>query len=183
MMYRSFWLLLISLTLLTGAINPSAPVYQEVVEAGVPLAELRRSTIAYLQAADQEKSKRHRNQWRANADSTQFTFDSDFLLYNRKAVKHPIGQVTYRTTVDLKEGKYRYTADSAFFQEYHRNRYSRYVPSRRHPVAWEQAQLELSEKEQQRAYRTLDTQFQALQSFIQAHIQMANATPTTDQEW
>ena len=184
MTFCAFFLSLTSLAGLTAPPPPSAPVYQEVVEVGeLPLAELRRSTIAYLRAADEEKPKRQRKQWHADADSSTFTYEGTFLLYNRKAVKHPIGEVTYRTTIDLKQGKYRYTADSAYFQEYRRNRYGRYVPSRSRPVAWEQARQPLSEKEQQRAYRALTTRFQALQHFVQAHIQVANATPTTNEEW
>ena len=183
-MYRLLQLCVCFLLLIGATVPPHTPVYQEVVTVGdLPLDQLRRSTVAYLRAVDQEKPKRHRHRWHANVDSTTFTFDSDLLLYNRKAVKHPLGEVTYRTTIDLKVGKYRYTADSAYFREYRRNRYSRYVPSRRPPVAWERAQLELSEKEQQRVYRTFNTRFQALRNFMQAHIQVATATPTTDQDW
>ena len=183
---RMFRLLLLSLVtvVLVAAIQPVNSLLQEVVAVDeLPLAELRRSTVAYLRAADEEKPKRQRGQWRANADSSTFTYEADFLLYNRKAVKHPIGEVTYRSTINLKEGKYRYTADSAYFQEYRRNRYSRYVPSRSRPVAWEQAKQQLSEKEQQRAYRTLSTRFQAFQNFVEAYVQVASATPAADQDW
>lgn len=160
-----------------------APVYQEIVAAELPLAELRRGTVAYLHAVDNEKPKRQRGEWQANADSTQFTYESDFLLYNRKAVKHPIGEITYRTTIDLKDGKYRYTADSAYFQAYRRDRYSRYGPSRGPAVAWETVRPELSDKEQQRAFKVFDARFHALKNFMQAQAQLVNAAPTTSEDW
>ena len=177
-------LLVVSLLFINATVPHYAPVYQEIATAKLPLPELRRGTVAYLQAIDNEKPKRQRGEWYANADSTQFTYESDFLLYNRKAVKHPIGEITYRTTIHLKEGKYRYTADSAYFQEYRRNRYSRYVPSRQPAVAWETVRTELSDKEQQRAFKVFDARFQSLKNFIQAQAQLVNAAPiTTSDDW
>ena len=159
--------------LLTSTTTPlSVPVYQEVVTvAERSIAQLRNVTVQYLQAVDKEKPKKQRGQWQANPDSTQFTFCGDFLLYNRKTVKHPLGEITYRTTIDLKEGKYRYTADSVFFQAYQRNRYSRYVPSRQPAVAWPQAQVGFSEKEQQRVLAGLTNRFQAFKNFMHAQSQ------------
>ena len=166
--------------LLVGLVGATvlSPLYQEVVTAPAQSVEqLRSATKQYLAALDKEKPKKQRGQWQANADSTQFTFADEFLLYNRKAVKHPLGQVTYRTTIDLKEGKYRYTADSAFFQEYRRDRYSRYVPSRRSPVAWEQAVASFSDKEQQRVHQTLEARFEAFREFMQSYGSLSTASP------
>lgn len=165
------------MSILTSARVSVSPLYQEVVTAVQSVEQLRRGTVQYLETLDDEKPKKQRGKWQANADSTQFTFEDDFLLYNRKAVNHPLGEVTYRTTVDLKEGKYRYTADSAFFQEYRRDRYSRYVPSRRSPVAWEQAQTALSDKERRRVHQTLDTRFQSFREFMQSHGSLTTAPP------
>ncbi len=162
---------------LTSASVFVSPLYQEVVTAGQSVDQLRRGTVHYLKALDDEKPKKQRGQWQANADSTQFTFTDNFLLYNRKAVKHPLGQLTYRTIVDLKEGKYRYTADSAFFREYRRNRYSRYVPSRHSAVAWEQANVNLSDKEQQRVHQTLEARFEAFREFMQSYGSLSTASP------
>ncbi len=175
-MFRTL-LLFALVSLLTSAQSLTIPLYQEVVTAGQSVAQLRRGTLEYLTALDDEKPKKQRGQWQANADSTQFTFSADFLLYNRKAVKHPTGQVTYRTTIDLKEGKYRYTADSAFFQEYRRNRYSRYVPSRRAPVAWEQAQSTFSDKERQRVRQTLHVRFESFREFMQSYGSLSTSPP------
>ena len=166
--------------LLVGLVGATvlSPLYQEVVTAPAQSVEqLRSATKQYLAALDKEKPKKQRGQWQANADSTQFAFADEFLLYNRKAVKHPLGQITYRTTIDLKEGKYRYTADSAFFQEYQRNRYSRYVPSRRSPVAWEQAAINFSDKEQQRIRQTLEARFEAFRKFMQSYGSLSTASP------
>lgn len=180
-MLRSFVLSLFTLFIFTGATESWVPVYREVVEAeACSLDQLRRGTVAYLEAVDQEKPKRHRGQWRANADSTQFVYDSDFLLYNRKSVKHPLGEITYRTTIDLKEGRFRYVADSAFFQQYRRDRYSRYVPARNASVAWEQARPNFSKKEQQRVFIALDTRFQSFKKFVHAQTQLAPTSPTAD---
>ncbi len=167
---------------LSSASVPISPLYQEVVTAVQSVEQLRQGTVQYLEALDDEKPKKQRGRWQANADSTQFTFVDEFLLYNRKAVKHPLGEVIYRTTVDLKEGKYRYTADSAFFQEYRRNRYSRYVPSRHSPVAWEQVQPTFSDKEQQRVHQTLDARFQAFREFIKSHGSLTTAAPD-ESDW
>lgn len=175
-------LLLVLVGTLTSASVSIVPLYQEVVTAVQSVDQLRKGTITYLEALDEEKPKKQRGQWQANADSTQFTFTADFLLYNRKAVKHPLGQLTYRTTVDLKEGKYRYTADSAFFQEYRRDRYSRYVPSRASPVAWEQAQPTLSDKERQRIHQVLDTRFQAFREFMESYGSLSTASPE-ENDW
>ena len=168
--------------LLTSATIPlNAPVYQEVVTvAELSLDQLRNNTVAYLCALDEEKRKKQRGKWKANADSTQFIFDCNFLLYNRKTVKHPLGEVTYRTTIDLKEGKYRYTADSVFFQEYRRDRYSRYVPSRQPAVSWLEVQSDFSEKEKQRVLVSLSTRFQAFSKFIHAQHQANTLSPTAD---
>ena len=177
MIFRFCFLAVITIPFTTAMLPPS-PVYQEVVEVGeLPLAQLRQHTVAYLEAVDKEKPKRQRGQWQANADSTQFFFTDDFLLYNRKSVKHPVGAITYRTTIDLKAGKYRYTADSAYFKKYDRNRYSRYVPSRGPAVVWKQAQLDLSAKEQQHALHTLDSRFQSLRDFVRARVQQTLALP------
>ena len=169
--------------LLTGATAPmSIPVYQEVVTvAEQSLDQLQGNTKRYLQALDKEKRKKQRGQWQANTDSTAFMFDSNFLLYNRKTVKHPLGEIAYRVTIDLKEGKYRYTADSVFFQSYRRNRYSRYVPSRQPATAWSKAQLDFSEKERQRVLASLDAQFQTFKQFMNTQVQSAGASPTADQ--
>ena len=175
-MFRS--LLLFALTgVLTGASISISPLYQEVVTAVQSVDQLRHGTVQYLEALDDEKPKKQREQWQANADSTQFVFTADFLLYNRKAVKHPLGQITYRTTIDLKEGKYRYTADSAFFQEYRRDRYSRYVPSRRSAVAWERAVTNFSDREKQRIRQTLATRFETFREFMQSYGSLSTASP------
>ena len=171
-------LLFALLGVLTSASVSVSPLYQEVINTPAQSVEqLRSATKQYLTTVDDEKPKKQRGKWRANADSTRFTFTTDFLLYNRRAVKHPLGQLTYRTTLELKEGKYRYTADSAFFQEYRRNRYSRYVPSRHAPVAWAQAQLALSDKEQQRVRQALDTHFQSFREFVQSYGALTTASP------
>lgn len=168
--------------ILSSASVSVSPLYQEVVTAVQSVEQLRSGTVQYLEALDNEKLKKQRGKWQANADSTQFTFTADFLIYNRKAVKHPLGEVTYRTTVDLKEGKYRYTADSAFFQAYRRNRYSRYVPSRQSAVAWAQAQANLSDKERQRVHQVLDARFQSFREFMQSHSSLTTASPN-ESDW
>ena len=172
-----FLLLFILLGVLSSASVSVSPLYQEVVTAVQSVGQLRKGTVHYLEALYEKKSKKQRGQWQANTDSTQFVFTADFLLYNRKAVKHPLGQITYRTTIDLKEGKYRYTADSAFFQEYRRNRYSRYVPSRRSPVAWEQAVASFSDKEKQRIRQTLAARFEVFREFMQSYGSLSTTSP------
>ncbi len=177
------WLLIFMVLIGGAGAAVLGPLYQQVVTTPAQsVVQLRRATKQYLAALDKEKPKKQRGQWHANADSTQFTFTADFLLYNRKAVKHPLGQITYRTRIDLKQGKYRYTADSAFFHEYQRNRYSRYVPSRRAAVAWEQAVVSFSDKEQQRVHQTLDARFEAFQEFMQSYGSLSTASPE-ESDW
>lgn len=168
--------------ILTSATTPhDTPVYQEVVTvAELSLSQLRSNTVAYLHVLDQEKRKKHRGEWQADTDSTQFTFNSNFLLYNRKTVKHPLGEITYRTTIDLKEGKYRYTADSVFFQEYRRDRYSRYVPSRRPASSWLEVQSDFSEKEKQRVLASLSTRFQSFSKFMHAQRPVNTPSPAAE---
>lgn len=175
----SIIVLFLLLTSATTLLN--APVYQEVVTVSEQsLGQLRNNTVAYLRALDEEKRKKQRGKWQAGTDSTQFTFDSNFLLYNRKTVKHPLGEVTYRTTINLKEGKYRYTADSVFFQEYRRNRYSRYIPSRQPAVSWLEVQSDFSEKEKQRVLAILSTRFQAFSKFMHTQRPINTPSPTAD---
>ena len=178
-----YYLLLswIGFVLFTNAATSPTPLYQEVVAtAGQSVDQLRSHTQHYLHALDQEKRKKQRQQWQANADSTTFTFDTHFLLYNRKTVRHPLGEITYRTTIDLKAGKYRYTADSVFFQAYRRDRYSRYVPSRQPAVAWSEALPDFSAKERQRVLVFLRTQFQAFKECMQAQSQPQAPSPTAN---
>ena len=176
-------LVLFAIALISATKPLNTPVYQEVVTvAERSVSQLQTGAIHYLQALDEEKRKKQRGKWRANADSTQFTFDSNFLLYNRKTVKHPLGEITYRTTIDLKEGKYRFTADSVFFQPYRRDRYSRYVPSRQPAVSWWQAQSDFSEKEKQRVLASLSTRFQAFSKFMQAQGQQSAGSPLAN-DW
>ena len=164
--------------LLVAATLPATNLlYQEVVSTnGQSVDQQRVFTKQYLVALDKDKPKRQRGEWQANADSTTYVFDSELLLYNRKTVKSPLGALTYRTTIELKEGKYRYTADSAFFQPYRRNRYSRYVPSREPATPWEQAQLALPEPVQQRALMTVRDRFAA---FRQAMAQQQTNLPAS----
>lgn len=75
-------------------------------------------------------------------DSSSYQFHSQSMIYNRSVLKHPVGQITYRTTIDLKEEKIRFTTDSVYFLEYTRNRYSRYVPVNTSPIPlsdWEES--------------------------------------------
>ena len=183
-MYRLLLLIGVCTLLTAVAVPTNTPLYQEVVTTtGQPVDQLRLFTQQYLAALDDSKPKRQRGEWRANADSTTFTYDSDLLLYNRKTVKSPLGELTYRTTIELKEGKYRYTADSAFFQPYRRNRYSRYVPSREPAIPWEQAQLDLPPKVQQWALATVQERFTAFQqSMAQLQTTSLPTSPSED-DW
>ena len=184
-MYRRLFLLFGLCFLLFAATFPTIlPLYQEVVSTtGQPIDQLRLFTKQYLEALDEEKPKRQRGEWQTNADSTTFTFDSDLLLYNRKTIKSPLGELTYRTTIELKEGKYRYTADSAFFQPYRRNRYSRYVPSREPAISWEQAQLDLPPEVQQRTLTTVQDRFATFQRHVLAQQQTTLPVSQSEDDW
>ena len=173
--------LLLSFLLSTIAATLPFALFQEVVETPAhPLTNLRHYTKLYLDETAED-------QWQVNADSFEFTAQNDLLLYNRQSVKHPVGQVTYRLTIDLKEGKYRYTVDSAFFQAYERNRYSRYVPARGAAVPYEEAKLSFDTKEraqyEKQLLEKISSRFQSFQSFVVSQ----NATPippaATSEDW
>ena len=173
-------LLLVFLLFTIAATLPFA-LFQEVVETPThPLTNLQQYTKQYLDETAED-------QWQANADSSHFTAENDLLLYNRQGVKHPIGQVTYRITIDLKEGKYRYTVDSAFFQAYERNRYSRYVPARGASVPYEQAKLTFASKERARYEKQLlekiSSRFQSFQSFVTAQNVAPSPPAAPSEDW
>jgi len=97
----------------------------------------------------------------ANPDSTSFRFPRQFMLYNHSTLRHPVGLVTYRATVDLEEKQIRYSADSIFFQSYSRNRYSRYVPDNIPPVSFERWQPTWQEKQSEDFNAQIETVLEA----------------------
>lgn len=173
--------LLLFILLLTIAATLPFALFQEVVEAPThPLTNLRQYTKLYLNETAED-------QWQANTDSSQFTAENDLLLYNRRSVKHPVGQITYRITIDLKEGKYRYTVDSAFFKAYERDRYSRYVPARGPAVPYEKAKLTFASQERARYEKQLlekiSSRFQSFQSFVIAQNVTAPPPAAPSEDW
>ena len=173
--------LLSFILLFTIAATLPFALFQEVVEAPThPLTNLRQYTKLYLDETAED-------QWQASADSSQFIAQNDLLLYNRQSVKHPVGQVTYRITIDLKEGKYRYTVDSAFFRAYERNRYSRYVPTRGAAIPYEEAKLTFPSKERSRYEKQLlekiSGRFQSFQSFVTAQNVTAPPPAASSDDW
>ena len=50
-----------------------------------------------------------------------------FFVYK---LKHPVFKINYKLTIEVKEGRYRYTIDNFYAQKYVRNRYGRYEPAR-----------------------------------------------------
>lgn len=132
-------------TLLMGA-QMSEVLFQRVVPmATFSLSNLKTYTQQHFQ--NEEYTSVDEPVLEVNADSTSFQFPQQFMLYNRSMLKHPIGLVTYRATVDLKEEKIRYSVDSVFFQSYSRNRYSRYVPDSKPPLSLKEWKQTWQEKE------------------------------------
>ena len=146
----------------------SEMLFQRVAPmAAFSLSELKTYTHHYFQT--EEYSAVEEPTLTANPDSSSFQFPQQFMLYNRSVLKHPVGLVTYRATVDLKEEKIRYSADSVYFQSYSRNRYSRYVPDNIPPVPLKKWEGTLQEKQSERYNAQIETTLEThLQQIIDA---------------
>jgi hypothetical protein len=178
-------LLAISLffTLVLMSARISEALFQRVVPmAAFSLSELKTYSKQHFQ--NEDFTSVEDATLTANPDSTTFQFPQQFMLYNRSMLKHPIGLITYRATVELKEEKLRYSADSVYFQSYSRNRYSRYVPDNIPPVPLERWQQTWQDKESERytaqIETTLETHLQELIDAIQQ--QKANQINATNLE-
>ena len=76
-----------------------------------------------------------------------------FYVYKLGSVKKGIaGAVEYDLTIELKEGRYRYTITNFIFNEYKRNRYAKYEPikGKYTPLEVEMSALNKKEWDQQR---------------------------------
>ncbi len=147
------------------------------------LSQLRTSTYQYFQSEDYSQSKD--STLTINTDSTSFQYPQQFMLYNRSALKHPIGLLTYQSTVDLKEEKLRYVADSVYVQNYTRNRYSRYVADNEPPQPLSTWLQQWRDKQQtrleQQIQESLEGQLQQLvNSLQQQKAEQTNATNLED---
>ncbi|WKN40898.1 hypothetical protein [Tunicatimonas pelagia] len=131
---KTRWLscLLVVWAISLGSAQLNQVYFQQVVPmTAFSLTQLKSYTQQYFQSEDYTQSED--SALVISVDSTSFRFPQQFMLYNRSALKHPVGLLTYRATVDLKEGKLRYAADSIYVQNYTRNRYSRYVADKNSP--------------------------------------------------
>ncbi|MEQ9439181.1 MAG: hypothetical protein RIG62_09030 [Cyclobacteriaceae bacterium] len=148
------------------SVRPAPVPFQKVVPMpAFSLSQLRSYSQRYFQHEDfMEDSE---PLYTANADSTSFQYPQQFMVYNRSALKHPVGSITYRATIDLKDEKIRFTTDSVYFLPYVRNRYSRYVPENSPPMPLSEWQQQWSGKQGERFQTQIETKLEEhLQAFV-----------------
>jgi hypothetical protein len=63
----------------------------------------------------------------ANEDSTEVYLPLEYTVYKDFPVHSPHGKIKYSFRISVKEGRYRYIADSFVFYYLERNRYGRFV--------------------------------------------------------
>ena len=155
--------LAVLLTLLLSSSQLNETYFQQVVPmTAFSLSQLQDYTKQYLKS--EEYTSVDDAILVANADSTMFQYPQQFMLYNRSVLKHPLGLVSYQATIDLKEEKFRYSADSVYVQNYIRNRYSRYVADNKAPRPFSEWKTRWAKKQQAR----LEEQ---IHEGIEAHLQ------------
>lgn len=155
--------------------------FQKVVSLPTfSLTQLRSFSLSYL--TGEQFTDRHQHSFRANADSTTFTYQEEFMVYNRSVLKHPVGKVSYRATLDLKEEKIRYSSDSVFFREYFRNRYSRYVPANKPPITLGDWKRQWTGKQPKQFQSQLESSMEKHLQDLISHIRLTKETKANDQK-
>jgi hypothetical protein len=68
---------------------------------------------------------------KSEGEMVSYQTTTGFKLYRKSIGKTPYGKVSYRIKIEIKENRYRYIITDLVFKEYERNRYARFVPSKK----------------------------------------------------
>lgn len=75
-----------------------------------------------------KKKKKSKSEKEIIRDESSVAMEKSTLVYSKSIAKHPLGNVTYTYTVEVKDNKYRYIFSSMVFTPYERNRYGKFEP-------------------------------------------------------
>lgn len=183
---KTRWLscLVVVLVIFLVSVQLNQSYFQRVVPmTAFSLSQLKSYTNQHFQSEGYTQSED--STLIVGADSASFQYPQQFMLYNRSALKHPVGLLMYQATVELKEEKIRYSADSIFVQNYIRNRYSRYVADNKSPQPLSEWQQRWRDKQQDRLNQQIEKSFeeqlqQVIDAIQQQKIEQVNVTNLED---